>query len=211
MGVAASCLARTGHRPPPLLVCFPTGAAYYPVITTHWRLPLGAGKAKRGKCEMLAQRLSKVAAALSLFLLVVPTMAGPLTGVKAIQVDPTVVSNSERVKEAWAANWVHDKLVAALQETGFQTGDAPIHANIVLDEFTSGSMAKRFLVGLGAGRSSITANMILEDASGKHLSATRIHVRGALIFSPYEGGNTQTRQAENSFQQKLVEEIEKLK
>ncbi len=160
---------------------------------------------------MLAQRFLKVTVVLGLLLLGVPAMCGPLTGVKTVQVDPTVLSNSEKVKETWAANWVHDQLVAAIQQTGFQVGDAPIHAKVVLEEFTSGSFAKRFMIGFGAGRSSITANIIFEDGSGKQLSATRIHVRGGLIYSSYEGGNTQTRQAENSFEQKLVEEIEKLK
>jgi hypothetical protein len=102
--------------------------------------------------------------------------------------------------------------VAALQKTGFQIGESPVHAKVVLDEFTSGSMAKRFWIGLGAGRSSITAHLVFDDkASAKQLSTTRIHVRGGIIFSPYQGGNTQTRQAENSFEQKLVEEIESLK
>ena len=135
---------------------------------------------------------------------------GPLGGIKTIQVDATVVSDPKKVKETWAANWIHDQLVAALQQTGFQIGESAVHANVVLDEFTSGSMAKRFMVGLGAGRSSITGNLVFAD-SAKQLASTRIHVRGGLLFSPYQGGNTQTRQAENSFEQKLVEEIERLK
>jgi len=139
-----------------------------------------------------------------------PVKGGPLSSVKIIQVDATVVSNPSKVKEDWAANWIRDQLIAALQKTGFQAGESPIHAKIVLDEFTSGSMAKRFMIGMGAGRSSITAHLIVEDSS-KQLTASRIHVRGGLLFSPYQGGNTQTRQAENSFEQKLVEEIEKLK
>ena len=150
--------------------------------------------------------------ALALFAACLPASAGSLTGVKTVQVDATEVSNPQKVKENWAANWVHDQLLAALQQTGFQVGDAPIHAKIILDEFTSGSFAKRFMIGLGAGRSSITGSLIVEDkASGKQLSAVRIHVRGGMIWSPYEGGNTQRRQAENSFEQKLVEEIERMK
>jgi len=160
---------------------------------------------------MFARRFAKATVALSLLLFSVPAMAGALTGVKTVQVEPTVVPDADKVKETWAANWAHDKLVAALQQTGFQVGDAPIHAKVVLDEFTSGNLAKRFMIGFGSGRSSITANIIFEDGSGKQLSATRIHVRGALIFSSYEDANTQTKQAENSFEQKLVEEIQKLK
>jgi Domain of unknown function (DUF4410) len=160
---------------------------------------------------MPTQIIAKATVALGLLLFSIPAMAGALTGVKTVQVDPTEVSNADKVKETWAANWTHDQLANALQQTGFQVGNAPIHAKVVLDEFTSGSMAKRFMVGLGAGRSSITASIIFEDENGKQLSVTRIHVRGGLLYSSYEGGNTQTRQAENSFQQKLVEEIERLK
>jgi hypothetical protein len=36
-------------------------------------------------------------------------------------------------------------------------------------------------------------------------------VRGNLIFSPYQGNNTQRRQAVSSFEQRLLEEIEKMK
>jgi hypothetical protein len=161
---------------------------------------------------MIVQKIAKLAAVLGLFLVCLPAKAGPLTGVKAVQVDPTQVPDPGKVKETWAANWIHDQLAAALQQTGFQAGDAPIHAWVVLDEFTSGSTAKRVLVGMGAGRSSITATIVFQDtASSKQIASTKIHVRGSLIFSPYEGGNTQTRQAENSFEQKAVEEIEKLK
>lgn len=158
------------------------------------------------------QSVARTVALIALLLGALPAKAGALTGVKMIQVDATEISDANKVKVDWAANWAHDQLVAAIQQAGFQAGDAPIHAKIILDEFTSGSMAKRFVVGLGAGRSSITARVIFEDKSGgKKLSETRIHVRGGLIFSPYEGGNTQTRQAETSFEQKLFEEIESLK
>jgi hypothetical protein len=36
-------------------------------------------------------------------------------------------------------------------------------------------------------------------------------VRGNLVWSPYQGGNTQRRQAVDNFEQKLLEEIEGLK
>jgi hypothetical protein len=51
----------------------------------------------------------------------------------------------------------------------------------------------------------------LQDAEGKELFNKRIRVRGNLAFSPYQGGNTQRRQAVNSFEQRLIEEIEGLK
>ena len=140
------------------------------------------------------------------------TYAGSLTGIKVVQAGATEVPKPDKIKDDWAANWVHDQLAAALQDTGFQVGDSPIQAKVILDEFTSGSFAKRFVIGMGAGRSSITASLVIEDkASGKQLTAVRIHVRGGLIFSSYEDGNSQRREAENSFRQKLVEEIERMK
>jgi hypothetical protein len=153
-----------------------------------------------------------LAGAFTVVLAIVLAAAGPLAGVKIVQVDPTEVPDPSKVKNDWAANWVHDQIVASLQQTGFQVGDSPVHAKVVLQEFTSGSTAERVLIDLGAGRSSITGTLVFTDAATtKQLYSKAIHVRGALAFSPYEGDNTQRKQAENSFEQKLVEEIESLK
>jgi hypothetical protein len=135
----------------------------------------------------------------------------PLAGVKTVQVDPTVVPKPEKVKEEQAPNQVADSLRNALKDANFEVGEAPIRAHIVLDEFTSGSMAKRFMVGFGAGRSTVDCTLVIQDAAGKELASKRIRVRGSLLFSPYQGGNTQRRQAVSSFEQRLIEEIEKLK
>ncbi len=143
--------------------------------------------------------------------LVYPQTPKPLAGVKTVQVDPTVVPKPERVKEEHAANQVADSLRNALKDANFEIGDAPVRAHIVLDEFTSGSMAKRFMVGFGAGRSTVDCRLVIQNADGKELASRRIRVRGNLLFSPYQGGNTQRRQAVSSFEQKLLEEIEKLK
>ncbi len=137
--------------------------------------------------------------------------AGLLKGAKTIQVDPTIVSNPDKVKEPAAPNLVQDSLKNALRTANIEIGEAPIRAHIVLDEFTSGSTAKRVLVGLGAGRSSVTCHLVFQNADGKEIANSKIHVRGNLAFSPYEGNNTQRRQAVSSFEQKLLEEIEKLK
>jgi len=135
----------------------------------------------------------------------------PLRGVKTIQVDPTVVSDPQKVKEETAPNLVQDGLKNALQAASIELGDgAPIRAHIVLDEFTSGSTAKRVMVGMGSGRSTVTCHLIFQDAAGKELANVRIHVRGNLAFSPYEGNDTQKRQAVSSFDKRLIEEIEKL-
>jgi len=135
----------------------------------------------------------------------------PLAGVKTVQVDQTVVPKADRVKEEHAANQVADSLRNSLKEANFEIWESAIRAHIVLDEFTSGSMTKRFMVGFGAGRSTVDCRLVIEDAAGKELASRRIRVRGNLLFSPYQGGNTQRRQAVSSFEQRLLEEIEKLK
>lgn len=134
-----------------------------------------------------------------------------LAGLKTVQVDETVVPNPANVKEDHAPNQVMDSLKRALRDADLEVGESPIRAHIVLDEFTSGSMAKRFMVGFGAGRSTVDCRLVLQNAEGKELFNKRIRVRGNLIWSPYQGGNTQRRQAVNSFEQRLLEEIEGLK
>lgn len=141
-----------------------------------------------------------------------PQSGHPLQGVKAIQVEPTVVPNPETIKEAAAPNLVQDSLKNAIRTANIDLAEsAPIRAHIVLDEFTSGSTAKRVLVGMGAGRSTVTCHLVLQDSEGKEISNIRIHVRGNLAWSPYQGNNTQRRQAVTSFEQKILEEIERMK
>lgn len=141
-----------------------------------------------------------------------PKASSPLRDVKTIQVDPTIVSDPAKVKEASAPNLVQDSLKNALRTANLEIADsAAVRAHIVLDEFTSGSTAKRVLIGLGAGRSTVTCRLVLQDADGKEISSAKIHVRGNLVWSPYQGNNTQRRQAVSSFEQKLLEEIERMK
>lgn len=136
----------------------------------------------------------------------------PLRGIKAVQVAPTVVGNPEKVKEDFAVNLVEDSLRNALRISNLDVVEhAPIKAHIVLDEFSSGSTAKRMLVGFGAGRSTVDGRLVLRDGDGKDLANVRIHVRGKMLFSAYQGSNTQRRQATSDFDQKLVEEIARLK
>jgi hypothetical protein len=82
---------------------------------------------------------------------------------------------------------------------------------MVLDEFSSGSTAKRVLVGFGSGRSTVDARMVFQGADGKELANVKIRVRGSLLFSGYQGSSTQRRQATSSLDQKLMEEIARLK
>lgn len=140
-----------------------------------------------------------------------PEVAKPLANVKVIQVEPTVVSKPEKIKEEHAPNLVADSLRNALKLANFEIGEAPVRAHIVLDEFTSGSMAKRFVIGFGAGRSTVDCRLVLQGASGKELVNRRIRVRGQVLFSPYQGDQTQRRQAVSSFEQRLLEIIETLK
>jgi hypothetical protein len=138
--------------------------------------------------------------------------AAILRGVKAIQVNPTVVANSEKINEDFAPNLLQDSLRNALRNANFETPEAaPVRAHIVLDEFSSGSAAKRFLVGMGAGRSTVDGRLVFQDVEGKELANVRIRVRGNLMWSSYQGGKTQQAQATNSFDRKLMEEIARLK
>jgi hypothetical protein len=81
----------------------------------------------------------------------------------------------------------------------------------VLDEFSSGSTAKRITVGFGAGRSTVAGRLVFENAAGKELASIPIKVHGQLMWNAYQGSNTQRSQATNSFDQRLFEEISRLK
>ena len=162
--------------------------------------------------------LTRTAILLTLVMTTVPAVMAQRTavlrGVKQITVEETVVGNSENVKEDFAPTLVADSLRNALRDSNFDVVDegAPIRAHIVLDEFSSGSATKRFLVGMGAGRSAVDGRLVfLDQRTSKELANVKIRVRGNLAFSSYQGGNTQRRQATNAFEQRLVEEIARLK
>jgi Domain of unknown function (DUF4410) len=140
------------------------------------------------------------------------TNPGVLAGVKAVQVDPTVVPDPSQVKADFAPKLVQDTLKDALKSAGFEIAEsADIRAHVVLDRFSSGNTAKRVLIGLGAGRSGVLCHLVLQDASAKELSNTTIHVRGNLFLSPYEGNATQRKQAMSKLNRKFLKEIEKMK
>jgi len=138
--------------------------------------------------------------------------AAVLRDVKKIQVMPTVVPKLETVKEDFAPNLVQDSLRNALKDSNFELADdAPVKAHIVLEEFSSGSTAKRVMVGFGSGRSSVAGRLVFRDAENKEIANVPIKVRGNLLWNGYQGNNTQRRQATSSFEQKLIEEIARLK
>lgn len=135
-----------------------------------------------------------------------------LRDVKAVRVTDTTVPNPDKVKEDFAPTLIQDSLRNALRSANFEIAeDAPVSVHFVLDEFTSGSKAKRFLVGFGSGRSSVDGRFVVQDASGKELANVRIRVRGNLWGSGYQGNERQRQQATNALDQRFLEEIARLK
>jgi hypothetical protein len=135
-----------------------------------------------------------------------------LRDVKAVQVNPTVVANPDKVKADFAPVLLRDALRSALQKAEIDTpGVAPIRAHLVLDEFTSGNTAKRFVVGFGTGRSTVDARLVFQSEDGKELANSRIRVRGNLAWGAYQGAERQRSQAVNSFDERLMEEIARLR
>jgi hypothetical protein len=107
--------------------------------------------------------MKRSATPLALALIVVSTFAlleaqrvPVLRDVRAVQVNPTVVSNPDKINEDFAENLMQDSLRNALRNANFETPEgADVRAHIVLDEFSSGSQARRMLVGMGSGHSTV--------------------------------------------------------
>jgi hypothetical protein len=57
----------------------------------------------------------------------------------------------------------------------------------------------------------VDGKLVIQDFSGKELASVRIHVRGTVAFSPGEGNGAQDRHATSDFEQRLLQEIERLK
>lgn len=137
---------------------------------------------------------------------------GVLEKVTKIQVDPTVIEQPGRVKDSWAASVVRYNLRAAVRDALLEEGESAIRAHFVLDEFSAEGGAKR-LMDFGTGRSirTVDGRLVIQDARGKELASVRIHLRGSIALSAGDGNNTQGRQAASDFEQRLLEEIERLK
>jgi len=99
-----------------------------------------------------------------------------LRDVKTIQVEPTVVPNPEKVREDFAPNLVADALRNALRDTNFEVADSPVRAHIVLEEFNSGNLAKRFAIGFGAARYASSATR-LDGTTAERQRATTVSLR----------------------------------
>ena len=59
--------------------------------------------------------------------------------------------------------------------------------------------------------SSILFSLRITDADQKELANIPLKVRGSFMFSSYDTNKQQRKQATSSFEQKLVEEIARLK
>jgi hypothetical protein len=138
---------------------------------------------------------------------------GILENVKTIQVEPTIVEQPEKVKDASAANLVRYNLRAAVRDANFQEGDSPIKAHIVLDEFSREGKVKRLTVDLGSGGSTTTVDgrLVIQDASGKELANVRIHLHGSVAFRSTQPNGAQGRLGTSDLEQLLIQEIERLK
>jgi hypothetical protein len=136
----------------------------------------------------------------------------PLKNVKVIQVLSTVISNPKKVKDPDAAAIIEKTLRRAILANEFQVADsAPVKVRISLGEFTGGSQATRFIIGYGAGRSTVDCRIQILDQDEKEIASVPVHVRGDLAWGAYQGNMTQTKQAVNKFELTLIDEIEKWK
>jgi hypothetical protein len=137
---------------------------------------------------------------------------GPLEHTRKIRVDPTVVVQTGNVDYAMAGKLIRYDLRAAIKDAHLEEADSPIHAFFVLDEFSSESPARK-LIGMGSGKNICTVDgkLVFQDAGGKELASVKIHVRGSVAFSPGEGSDTSGRHTTSDLEQRLSQEIEKLK
>jgi hypothetical protein len=138
--------------------------------------------------------------------------AGILESVKTIQIDPTVIEQPDKVKDAVAADLVRYDLRAAIRDALFEEGISTVHAHFVLDEFSRQGASKR-LADLGTGRSTriVEGRLVIQDANGGELASIKIHVRGSVAFDPGQESNTQGHKPASDLEKSLLAEIEKLK
>jgi hypothetical protein len=161
---------------------------------------------------MMRTAFAVLVAVVSLGYTAAPQRAPILRDVKAIQVEKTVVLKPEKVKEDYAPALVESSLRNALRASDFEVVDtAPVRARLELIEFSSGNLAKRIFVGFGAGRSTVEVRLVFVDASDRELASANVKARGKVLFSAYQGANTQRAQAFSDFELRLLEEISRWK
>jgi hypothetical protein len=82
---------------------------------------------------------------------------------------------------------------------------------MVLQEFTSGSTARRVLVGAGPGHCTVACQLGLQDASAEELPSKKIRVRDGLALNSYRGNNALRRRPTSSLDRRFLVQIEKVK
>ena len=138
---------------------------------------------------------------------------GVLENVAKIQVDPTVVTNPDKVKDPAAANLLRFNLRAAVGQAHFQEGNSPIRIHIVLDEFSSSNGKVKRVLNLGASKTDnlVDGKLVVLDASGKQLASREIHFHGNVGLNPDDNADPQHRQATSDFELLLIDELQRLK
>ena len=82
----------------------------------------------------------------------------------------------------------------------------------MLDEFSTQPTVKRvWNFGTGQTLRTVAGRLIIQDTGGKVLADISIHFRGSVALNPGSRTNAQGRRAASDFEQRLLEEIERLK
>ena len=138
---------------------------------------------------------------------------GVLEKVTTIQVDPTVVTNPDKVKDPAAPNLLRFNLRAAVAQAHFQEGNSPVRIHIVLDEFSSSNGKVKRVLNLGSSKTDnfVDGKLVVQDASGKQLATREIHFHGNVGLNPDDNADPQRRQATSEFEQLLIDELVRLK
>jgi hypothetical protein len=140
---------------------------------------------------------------------------GVLENVTKIQVDPTVVTNPEKVNDSAAANLLRFDLRAALMHEHLEEGSSPIRIHIVLDQFSSlqSTSKVRRVLNLGASKTEnlVDGKLVILDAGGKQLASREIHFHGNVGLNPDDNADPQHRQSTSDFEQLMIDELERLK
>jgi hypothetical protein len=68
-------------------------------------------------------------------------------------------------------------------------------------------------MNFGTGRSirTVDGRLVIQDATGRELASVKVHVRGSVAFGPDEASNARGRRPVSDLEQRLLEEIERLK
>jgi hypothetical protein len=138
---------------------------------------------------------------------------GILDKITTIQVDPTVVTNPDRVKDPAAPNLLRFNLRAAITQAKVHEGNSPVRIHIVLDEFSSSNGKVKRVLNLGASKTDnvVDGKLVIQDASGKLLASREIHFHGNVGLNPDDNADPQHRQATSEFEQLLIDELQRLK